>query len=262
MHERQRRGRPEASPDHRLRHGRHPDAGAGFDHRQRGAAIYAGQPVGDLRPDHLGADQLRHRRRHHDRAGRLAGQPVRPQEPVHHLPGRLHHRLDAVRRGAVADPDGAVPAAAGRVRRRPGAAVAGDHAGHLPAGKTRPGDGDLGHGRDGRADPGPDPRRLPHRRLQLALGVLRQPAVRHPGDHRPDAVHAEGQRQFRPALRLDRLRRAGAGHRRLPDDARPRPGPGLVHLPRNHRRGGAGGRSAAICSWSTCSRRSGRSSRR
>ena len=47
-------------------------------------------------------------------------------------------------------------------------------------------------------------------------------------------------RQLQPAVRLDRLRRAVAGHRRPADDARPRPGPGLVHLHRDHRRGGAG----------------------
>ena len=38
---------------------------------------------------------------------------VRPQISVHHLPDRLHRHLDDVRRGAVAGPDGAVPAAAG-----------------------------------------------------------------------------------------------------------------------------------------------------
>ena len=37
-----------------------------------------------LRPDHLGADLLHHRRGDHDRAGRLAGRALRPQEPVHH----------------------------------------------------------------------------------------------------------------------------------------------------------------------------------
>ena len=41
------------------------------------------------------------------------------------------------------------------------------------------------------------------------------------------------------AVRLDRLRRAGSRHRRHPDDAGPRPGPGLVHLARDHRRGRA-----------------------
>ena len=48
-----------------------------------------------------------------------------------------------------------------------------------PPAAARLGDGDLGHGRDGGPDPGPDARRLSDRRLQLALGVLRQPAVRH-----------------------------------------------------------------------------------
>ena len=33
--------------------------------------LYAGQPGGDGGPDHLGADQLHHRRGHHDRTGRV-----------------------------------------------------------------------------------------------------------------------------------------------------------------------------------------------
>ena len=43
--------------------------------------------------------------------------------------------------------------------------VAIDHARSLSAGEARLGDGDLGHGRDGGADPGPHARRLSHRRL-------------------------------------------------------------------------------------------------
>ena len=84
-----------------------------------------------------------------------------------------------------------VPPAARHVRRGTGAAVAGDDAGHLPVLAPRPGDGDLLHGRDDGADDRPDARRLPDRLLQLALGVLRQPAVRHPRHRRPAAVHAE-----------------------------------------------------------------------
>ena len=78
----------------------------------------------------------------------------------------------------------------GVFRRRAGAAVAGDHARHLPARAARRGDGDLGHGRDDRPDPGPDARRLPDRDLQLALRLLHQPAVRHPRHARAAAVHA------------------------------------------------------------------------
>ena len=89
--------------DHGLRDVGDADAGAGFHHRQRRAALYAGQPVGELRPDHLGADLLRRRGGDHDRAGRLAVRAVRPQEPVHRLPDRLHRHLDAVRHRRLAD---------------------------------------------------------------------------------------------------------------------------------------------------------------
>ena len=94
----------------------------------------------------------------------------------------LHHHLDDVRRGAVAGADGDVPPVAGHVRRRPGAAVAGDDDGHLPGRAARQRDGDLGRRRDDRPDPGADARRLPDRDVQLALCLLHQPAVRHPGD--------------------------------------------------------------------------------
>ena len=54
-----------------------------------------------------------------------------------------------------------------------------------PQGEARPGDGDVGHRRHGRPDPGPDAGRLADRELQLALGLLHQPADRHPGLPRP-----------------------------------------------------------------------------
>ena len=94
---------------------------------------------------------------------------------LHH---RLHHHLDAVRRGAVAGTDRRVPPDAGRVQRRPGAAVAGDPVRHLSGGAARFRHGGLGHGRDDRPDPRPDTRRLSDRDVQLALRVLHQPAVR------------------------------------------------------------------------------------
>ena len=173
---------PSPRPAHGLGHAGDVHADAGLHHRQRRAAVYAGQHVGLLRRDHLGADVLRDRRRHHDRAGRLAGRPLRPQAAVHDLHHRLHCRLHAVRRGADAAANGGFPPAAGHVRRGTGAAVAGDDARHLPLLAPRPGDGDLLHGRHDGTDDGPDARRLPDRSLLLALGVLRKPAVRHHGD--------------------------------------------------------------------------------
>ena len=58
---------------------------------------------------------------------------VRPKNVFLICAGRLHRHLDAVRHRRIAGADGAVPVAAGRVRRGAGAAVAGHHAGHLPA---------------------------------------------------------------------------------------------------------------------------------
>ena len=64
------------------------------------------------------------------------------------------------------------------------------------------GDGDLGHRRDARPDHGPDARRLADRHLLLALGVLRQSAVRHLHRARPAAVHGRDQTADRE-LRFD-----------------------------------------------------------
>ncbi len=44
--------------------------------------------------------------------------------------------------------------------------------------EARPGDGDLGHGRDDRTDPRADARRLADRQPDVAMGVLHQPAGR------------------------------------------------------------------------------------
>ena len=79
--------------------------------------------------------------------------------------------------------------AAGRVRRRAGAAVASRDARLLRAAGTGQGDVDLGHGRDDGPDHGAVIGRLAHRNLFLALGVLRQSAVRHRHRARSDHLH-------------------------------------------------------------------------
>ena len=94
----------------------------------------------------------------------------------------------------IADRDRRRAHAARRVRRGPGAAVAVGPARHQPARKARLGDGDLGHGRDDRPDPRPDPGRLADRQLQLALGVLHQPADRRAGLLRHLALHPRAAR--------------------------------------------------------------------
>ena len=107
----------------------------------------------------------------------------------------LHRGLGPVRPRPDPGPDGPVPAAAGPLRRRARAAVAGGPARHLAAREARLGHGAVGRRRHGRPDPGPDPRRLAHRELQLALGVLRQRAGGHPHHHgpgRPSCARATG----------------------------------------------------------------------
>ena len=86
--------------------------------------------------------------------------------------------LGAVRRRHEPRPAGDLPCAAGRLRRGAGAAVAGRAAADQPARAARAGDGGLGHGGHSGPDHRSGARRLADRRLQLALGVLHQPAGR------------------------------------------------------------------------------------
>ena len=115
----------------------------------------------------------------------------------------------------------AVPAAAGRVRRGDRAPVADLPARHQSEGAPRPGDGHLGRRHHGRPDHRADAGRLADRQLQLALGVLHQPAGRHRRLPRHGRLSAE-HRQTRPRFRLLRLRHAVARRRRAAADARPR----------------------------------------
>ncbi len=126
---------------------------------------------------------------------------------------------------------------AGRVRRGAGAVEPGGDARHLPAREARLGDGDLGHGRHARPDHGADARRLAHRFLFLALGVLRQPAVRHPDHRGPLGLHERDADPARRAVLLVRLPQPVARHRRAADDARPRRAARLVRIARDRRRG-------------------------
>ena len=177
---------PQSRRHHALRDAGDAHAIARYDDRQRGAAAHAGKPGGEPGPDRLGADLLYRGRGDRDAAHRLSHGAARPQAAVHRVGGRLHHRLHALRHGAVGDRDRAIPLAAGPLRRRAGAALADGAAQHQPAGASRLGDGGLGHGGDGGADPRARARRLADRGLQLALGVLHQPADRCAHLHRHD----------------------------------------------------------------------------
>ena len=125
---------------------------------------------------------------------RLDRQLLRPQAHAARRRLRLHRRRLSLRPRAHAAHADLLPRHAGRHRRRAAAALAGRDAGGLPAAGSRQGDGLLGTRHRGRAHARPGDRRLAHRQLQLALGLLHQPSGgARVGDH--DApVH------LRPAL--------------------------------------------------------------
>ncbi len=92
-----------------LRDDGHLHAGSRYDDRQCRPALYAGQPAGLPRPDHLGADLLYRRGSDHDGAGGMAVGALRPQEFLRHQHGWVHDHLDDVRRGADARRDDRLP---------------------------------------------------------------------------------------------------------------------------------------------------------
>ena len=122
---------------------------------------------------------------------------------------RVHARDLAVRHGAVAGDAGVLARDPGRHRRAGGAAVADHPARHVSAPPAPMVLVDVRHGGRGRAGVRPDPRRLPGRGLQLALGVLHARAGR--GRVAASALRLtlppDRPRQQGPA-RLDRLPRA------------------------------------------------------
>ena len=148
--------------------------------------------------------------------------PLRAQGAVPDAGGRLHRHVDAVRRwrgawrawslfrvlqgvfGAAIVPLSQTFLLDINPKERHGSAMA-----------------HLGRRHHGRADHRPDARRLADRELQLALGVLHQPAGRHHRLPRHGRLSA-GHRQAAARLRFLRLRHAVARRRRAAADARPR----------------------------------------
>ena len=94
-----------------------------------------------------------------------------------------------VRPGAEPAAARALPHHPGRHRRRDAAAVAGRAARGVSAARARQGHGLLGPRHRRRADPRAGARRLADRHLQLALGVLHQPAGRHRVARDDEALH-------------------------------------------------------------------------
>ena len=98
--------------------------------------------------------------------------------------------------------------------------VAGDAARPLPDRGARRGHGAVGHGRHGRPHHRADARRLSHRRLRLALGVLHQSAVWNLSPSRGLLMFLkERNTPTSLGVRLDRLRGPLARHRRVAADA-------------------------------------------
>ena len=94
----------------------------------------------------------------------------------------------------------------------------------------------LDHGRHDRADLRPDPGRLAHRKLQLALGLLHQRSVRH--SNSGGLLTFLKETSYGKSARLDWIGFGALGlrDRRVPDHARPWRNIGLVRLARDHRR--------------------------
>ncbi len=150
----------------------------------------------------------------------------------------------------------------GNVRCGPRAAIAVRAARHLSARAAGPGNGDLGHGHHGRADPRPDARRLADRELQLALGFLHQPARRHPCGDRHDLLPDRVRARPAHAPRLVRLRDTQPRHRRPAAHAGPRRAARLVRFGAKSSPKRSPWASPSICSSSTPRRRKSPSSAR
>ena len=200
--------------------------------------LHAGQFFRELRRDHLGADLLHHRFRDRDSTSGLAGRALWPQAALCQQHPWLHDHVDALRRSPVAGTDRGVSRIAGGVRCRSGTFVASHAPRHLSAPPARLCHGDPGDGDHARADHGTDGRRLADGNLQLALGVLHQPAVRSACRRRSDDLPSRQQQAGTTALRLARIWGAGGRYRRHAVDAGPWAGSGLVWLARDHLRGG------------------------
>jgi hypothetical protein len=180
-------------PDHAVDHAGDDHAGARHHHRQCRAAVDDRRPRRLAGHDQLGADLLHRRRRDHDAGDRLAGRPLRPQaRAVPRLDRRLRRLLDALRHRLEPALDGGCSACCRACSARPSCRCRRPSCStSTRARRPRPGHGDVGRRHHGRPDHRPDAGRLADRKLQLALGVLHQPAGRH--------------------RRLPRLRRLSAG---------------------------------------------------
>ena len=162
-----------------------------------------------------------------DPAGhRVAGRAPGPPDLLPARDGDVHGELAPLRRRAEPRAPGRRSGPPGPGRRPSDPPRAGDPARGLPAAPAWDGDGHLGARHHGRADRGPDGRRLDHRELLVALDLLHQPALRRArpgaGERVPDGRPATGRRRGPDPLpvRRARARAPGGGHRLAPGRTR------------------------------------------
>ena len=185
----------------------------------------------------MGPHQLLGGQCDHPADHRLALRSGRPAQLLSALDRRFHDRLRAVRHGHQPRTTDPVPGAPGSGRRRAPAVQSSNPPGHLPARETRGRPDDVRHRGPAGAGRRPDPGRLPHGSVRLALDLLHQcPCGRHwlpgglPPGRRPRLPQERAGGAAPPPAEF-RLHRPGAArpdHVELGSDAQQGSGVGLV----------------------------------
>ena len=188
----------------------------------------------------MGHHQLPCRQRDHPADHRLADRASRAPQLLPAVDRRLHPRLRAVWHGHESRPTDPVPRDPGPCRRWSSAVEPGRAAGRLPGRAARHGHDAVRPGRADRARRRSDARRLDHRQLLLAVGVLDQRPRRPPGPgcmcpHTPGSrlPHGTAHGVAQATVQLRRRWPVAAGHRHrlLGGDAQQGPGMGLAGRP-------------------------------
>ena len=166
-----------------------------------------GQPGRHARRGRLGRDRLRRGERDRRADGRLALVRLRTPQLLRRLDHPLHGRVLLLRTRHGHLGARGLPVHPGRRRRRAAGDLTVDPGRDVPARGARPRQRPLRTRRRRRPDDRPDPRRLDHRQLLVAVDLLRQPADR-PRRHAPDVLLHP-----RPQGKAPRRPRRLAGHR-------------------------------------------------
>ena len=177
----------------------------------------------------MGAHLLPRVGRRGDAAHRLSVRAARTAPPLDLLHRRLRDLLGTVRPLVEPRKHGDLPAGARHLRRAARALEPGHPARRLPEREARPGARHIRPRHHGGASPRTDLRRMAHRHLRLARGVLHQcadRAVRAAAGHGQPAA----KRHTLPQDRLDRARPSRARGRLAANGARPGADARLVQL--------------------------------